>query len=535
MKDENRAKGSYSLETLLCSEMNVEPWKADTDFIIKQTGDAADWSPPQRAERCRLDAWASYLVAARFQNAAPPPLREFTHRTAMTLHRMYLAGAAVDLSRFHELGKGWRAEATKARDIVTKAAHAAGMDAFSPTDDEDLRAFVYEKLGCPVTKTTEKLGKPKVDKMTLEQFTTEHPIITSLIDFNRADKLAGTWYGPDDPDKTPARPPLKDTIVEVRPGVGRLQFRINPLGARTGRRSSGGGVGDTPDANSRNSQNWPKIARSMIRSRWDGGKIGAFDYARLEVVLMGWITGDDKLLEYFTTGEGYIGAARDIMGKEVEKDTEQYRVVKSIILGTNYNMKKWKLAHDLWYRAGVQLNSDFKKHIALAGDLREKYLNTFPGVRRYIQARLNEMGMEEQVKSPAGRVRHLPHHGPNTEGYWHLQNQAVNFPVQSFASDVTASALMDAESAILAEHGVNLLDWHAMLIETPTDLPCSVLFNEVHDELTCDLHPDTWEVDSNIIMECMKNVVSLRQFVPRFDVPLIAEATIGPRWGVEGE
>jgi hypothetical protein len=67
MHDENRGKGAYGLEALLLSEFNATPWKADTDKLIKATGNAADWSPEQRMERCRLDAWATRVLAEHLE------------------------------------------------------------------------------------------------------------------------------------------------------------------------------------------------------------------------------------------------------------------------------------------------------------------------------------------------------------------------------------------------------------------------------------------------------------------------------------
>ena len=67
MVDENRGKGAYGLETLLLSEMNFTPWKDATAALLKKTGNAADWSVEQRTERCRLDAWATAVLAKHFE------------------------------------------------------------------------------------------------------------------------------------------------------------------------------------------------------------------------------------------------------------------------------------------------------------------------------------------------------------------------------------------------------------------------------------------------------------------------------------
>lgn len=67
MFDENRGKGGYGLEALLISEFNFAPWKAETEKLIKATGNAADWTPEQRVARCRLDAWATHILAEHFE------------------------------------------------------------------------------------------------------------------------------------------------------------------------------------------------------------------------------------------------------------------------------------------------------------------------------------------------------------------------------------------------------------------------------------------------------------------------------------
>ena len=66
MYNENGGKGAYGLETLMLSYFNTDAWKAETEKLIKATGNARDWSPEQRKARCRLDAWATRMLAKYF-------------------------------------------------------------------------------------------------------------------------------------------------------------------------------------------------------------------------------------------------------------------------------------------------------------------------------------------------------------------------------------------------------------------------------------------------------------------------------------
>lgn len=463
----------------------------------------------------------------------------FTHQIALSLHRVGLAGAAVNLRAFHKLGKQWQQDAARIQDRLTKFALRHGMKQFRPTNDEDIRAVVYKKLGYPIISKTAKSALPAVDKPTLLRLQKEHkksPFISDLIEYNTKDKLASTWYGKNDkPGKR--RKSVGELIVPVsrgeaarsnRPGIGLLHFWIFPLRARTGRRASGGGEDGDPE--SRNSQNWPPVARRVVVSRWKRGKIAICDFTRLEVVLMGWRAGDSKLLDYFLHGDGYIGVAKEFWNQDVKDGTPLYKATKSFVLGLNYNMGPWKLANDLWYRADFKFSEDWDEHVRQTRKARKKYLRIFSGLARYIRDRIGEVVQKQHVVSPSGRIRHLPHHGQESEGFWHIKNSAVNFPIQSFASDVTGSAVVDYEAALLQEHGLSYRDWHSALLDRPWDLPCSPVFNEVHDELDLDLHPKTGKKDLAILVDCMRNVRSLKRLVPEFDLTLKVDVKVKETW-----
>ena len=460
----------------------------------------------------------------------------FTHMNAMSLHRVGLAGAAVDLKAFHKLGKSWTRTAKEKHDRIVKYALKQGMKEFHPTNDNHLRELLYERLKYPILKET-KSGLAGVDKATLKRIINEHDdskFLKELLEFNTADKLASTWYGKDDGKKRkksvgellvalPERP-----ASTIRQDISLLHFWIFPLRARTGRRASGGSEEGDPE--SRNSQNWPATARTCIISRWRRGKVAICDFKSLEPVLVGWRAQDERFLEYFTTGKGYIGIAQDFWGQEVVKDTPLYKATKAMVLGLDYNMGWWKLAEDLWFKAGFKFSKDWNKHVKETKIQRRRYLKMFSGLNRYIKNRIQEATDNQRVVSPSGRIRHFPHHGPTSEGFWHIRNAAVNQPIQSFASDVTGSAIVDFEHALLKEHRLSYNDWHSALLKHPWDLPCSPVFNEVHDELDLDKHPHTGKRDLEILVDSMRNVRTLKKICPEFDLKLNVDVDVGDTW-----
>lgn len=532
MADENGLKGAYELETLLRSFSNIEGWKYKTSGVT----DFSTLTPELRTERCRLDAWGAFLAAKHYQKQVPnTALIEFTHRTAATLSRLTLAGAFVDLPYFQNLSDTLNGQRLRAKDILEKQALAAGVTEFIPTNDTHIRDLLYDKLGLEVLERTKVDKLPSVSAEVLRQISSGHPAVQALLDYNRADKLYSTNIVGSQALFYPCG------LVDGVP-VAYFPFRFNPLGAKTGRRSS----------SDPNSQNWNKLVRGMVRSRYPGGRIGDYDYSRLEMVLIAWVAKDDGLLHDFTVGAGYLDAARRIMGVEVKEGTDLYTGIKSIILGVDYNMQTPKMAWGLWVgpHGGnpIRFSADYQEHERITDTYRHKYLDTYPGLGRYMEAREEELLSTQQVVSAAGRVRHLPvPQGERTPGFYRMLNQAINYPIQSLASDVTGAALVKIEQELLRLHGMTYAQYVDMLTESrrkyltnPPDsgiikplYNMSVCFNEVHDDLVFDLHPDYEKRDEELIIETMRDVTLLKKLVPDFDLKLKVGVKKASHWGVK--
>jgi len=104
---------------------------------------------------------------------------------------------------------------------------------------------------------------------------------------------------------------------------------------------------------------------------------------------------------------------------------------------------------------------------------------------------------------------------------------------------------LDIEEAFLKEAGLSYVDyfdmllrWHKNILTNPADraiivpeIKMSFIFNEVHDSIVVDLHPDLVKRDTEIIVETMKKVPSLHALEPSFQAPLDVDASIGPAWG----
>jgi DNA polymerase I-like protein with 3'-5' exonuclease and polymerase domains len=403
------------------------------------------------------------------------------------------------------------------------------MKEFVGTNDNHIRELVYQKIKMPITRRTREDDLPSVDKIALTEMLPRVPQLQDLISFNENDKLVKGWYG-GGKTKTPSVQELLQPFPK-NPSKALLHFIINPLGTKTGRRSSGGDFDEDKKVDARNSQNWPAIARAMIVSRWKGGKIGCVDYSSLEPIIQSWIARDELLFDIFYNGNGYFDIAKEIFGYTVtSKEDKIYKLTKNTYLGVAYLMGKWLMAQNFWNILGIRLSSDYKTHEAEVDKLRLKMLKTFKGLSHYQDKQRAFVARHQYVTSPSGRIRHLPHNGTGERGFKRIENQAVNFPVQSFASDITASAIMDYEEEVLHEHKLSYSDWHYALLNNPADPPCSVLFNEVHDEADADLHPSSGKRDLEILEDAVTNVRSIKALVPDFDIDLRHTIHVGRSW-----
>ncbi len=515
MANENRGKGGYELESLLTSRHNVNPWKAATKAYDET--DATTWPPDLRRERCRLDAWAACKVVTDhlyhvLGEGQPVTL---THMIAMSIHRIELAGVYIDRNKFLQTERELHTEAAQYKDRLTKKALSYGMTSFNPTNDGNIRDLLFKRMKLEVVKTTKKGNLPSVDKTTLKQHVGREEV-DLLLKFNAADKALST--------NIVGVAPL---IVPVGQDLGYLPVHINPLGARTGRRSS-----EKP-----NMQNWPPKMRQMVVSRYPNGSVLEFDYKSLEVFLLAFEAGDQKLYDYFANQGGYIAVARDMWGKEVVKGSTEYRATKSIVLGTNYNMQTALMAENLWF-LGVRFSEDYEAHTEKVDTLREAYLDMFPGIRRFMYRQRKYLIQHQCARTRTGSVRHLPHTGPKMRGFGRLVNQAINYPIQGLAAHVTGTALLDCEALLCRTAGMTLLEYHELLLRREWDKrPIPLIINEVHDSLLFDLPygPEDFtalEIAASL-KATMEQARTLRLLVPEFTMPLVAEMKIGRTWGAE--
>ena len=89
------------------------------------------------------------------------------------------------------------------------------------------------------------------------------------------------------------------------------------------------------------------------------------DFSKLEPVLFAWNANDEKMLDFFLNGGGYLAVAKELLHKKIKEGSPEYKGIKAICLGIQYNMKLHKTA--LWEDVQGQVTRFQKRFLPRAG------------------------------------------------------------------------------------------------------------------------------------------------------------------------
>ncbi|MFE4202108.1 DNA polymerase [Aneurinibacillus aneurinilyticus] len=222
-------------------------------------------------------------------------------------------------------------------DIDVEYAKQYGEEMKREIDEKE--RYLTEQLGgininspAQLKPALERLTKRKLEstdaKKVLKPLASEFPVIATLLEYKEMAKLYSTYIS--------VLPEL------IHPNTGKLHGRFNPMGARTGRFSSGGtGV---------NLQNQPKSARKLFVAP-EGWLIMGGDWSQQEVRCAAYLTQEPTLIESYEKGRDvYASMASEVYGKPYEEcgdGTPERKAMKVGVLASLYGTGKNTLAQQL--------------------------------------------------------------------------------------------------------------------------------------------------------------------------------------------
>jgi DNA polymerase-1 len=364
--------------------------------------------------------------------------------------------------------------------------HRLAGGEFNVNSTKALGEVLFERLKIQEAAGVRRVRRTQTgfatDAATLEEHYGDVPIVQKLLEYREVQKLASTY--------------LEPLPTYVNPKTGRVHGSFSQVSAATGRLAS----------SEPNLQNIPvrtergrELRRAFVpRERDERGEwvLLSADYSQVELRILAHLCGDPGLVRAFAEDKDiHTETAATVFGVMPELVTREMRSrAKAINFGLLYGMGPARLARD----TGLSV-PEAKRFI-------EKYFQSFPKVRGWIDATLEKARSDGCVETLLGRKRRFPEiSSGDSRMRSFAENAAVNTPVQGSAADVIKKAMIVLEGRLAQSEFAG-----RMLLQ-------------VHDELLLEVPERELDATRELVRDCMMNAVPLR-------VPLKVDFGHGKNW-----
>ena len=383
------------------------------------------------------------------------------------LYEMEKEGITINMDILNQLEPKYKAEIEEIRKKVCKL---AGED-FNLNSPKQLATILFDKLHLP--DNNNRKHSTNVD--VLESLRGQHPIIEEILRYRTISKLNSTY--------------IEGMRQYIKPD-GKIHTQFNQTTTVTGRLSS----------NEPNLQNIPvrteegrEIRKMFIASK--GCQLISADYSQIELRLLAHYSNDPVLVDAYKTGKDiHAITASQIFGVDLKDVTSQMRrSAKAVNFGIIYGISPYGLAQNL----GIS-TLQAKNYI-------DKYFQTYPTIRRFLDSSVEEYRTTNKVTTLFGRIRNFENVVPKSRDAKFSERAAMNMPLQGTASDIIKIAMLRVYDELKKQN-----------------LQAKIVL-QIHDELILDVPENEVDKVREIVRDKMENVVQLR-------VPLPVEIDVGKSW-----
>lgn len=391
---------------------------------------------------------------------------------AKVLAGMEIEGIRVEASTLEEMGVEIKARLAE----IEADIYAAAGEKFNINSPKQLGVVLFETLGLPVIKKTKTGYSTAAD--VLDKLKPEHDIIEHILQYRQLGKLQSTY--------------IEGLMKEIHADDHKIHTRYQQALTATGRLSS----------TDPNLQNIPirleegrKIRQAFIPEK-EGWQLFAADYSQIELRVLAHMSQDENLMQAFLHGlDIHTNTAMKVFHVEEDAVTSNMRrAAKAVNFGIVYGISDY----------GLSQNLDISRKEA--AEFIERYFESFPGVKTYMEEIVKEAKSQGYVTTLLNRRRYLPDlNSSNFNLRSFAERTAMNTPIQGSAADIIKKAMIDMDLA-LKEHKLQA----KMLLQ-------------VHDELIFEAPAEEIAMLEKIVPEVMANTVKL-------DVPLRADYSAGNTW-----
>ena len=390
----------------------------------------------------------------------------------IVLAKMEHTGVAIDVEYLKELSSYMTEKLAELEDLIYQLAG----EPFNINSPKQVAEILFDKLELKTKKKKSRSTSAEV----LEELAQEYEICEYILQHRKFAKLKSTYT-----DVLP-------TLISKRDG--RIHTTYNQALTVTGRLSS----------SNPNLQNIPirteegnKIRSAFCAMDKDNSLIMSADYSQIELRLLAHVSGDEHLIHAFTSGEDvHTMTASKVFGVKLEEVTkEMRRRAKAVNFGIVYGQSKYGLAKSI----GIT-NAEAQEFI-------DKYFETYPKVKEYMNKEVEFVNAHGYVETIFGRKRYLAAElmSPNYQIREFAQRAAINQPLQGTAADLIKMAMIDVQK------------------ELETKNLKTKMIMQVHDELVFEVPKEELETVKELVLRCMELNQPLK-------VPLDVDINCGSSW-----
>ena len=373
-----------------------------------------------------------------------------------TLRDMERAGISIEAEALKTYGDQL---AGRIRELETAIYEQAG-ETFNINSPKQLGVILFEKMQLPGGKKTKTGYSTAAD--VLEKLAPEHPIVASILEYRTLAKLKSTYA---------------DGLAGFIGPDGRIHSTFNQTITATGRISS----------TEPNLQNIPvrmelgRLIRKVFVPK-PGCVFVDADYSQIELRVLAHLSRDERLIQAYRDAEDIhrITASQVFHIPFDEVTPLQRRNAKAVNFGIVYGISSFGLSQDL---------SISRKE---ASEYIEKYFETYPGIKSFLDGLVENAKKNGYVTTLYGRRRPMPElKSSNFMQRSFGERVAMNAPIQGTAADIIKIAMIHVSERLKKEQLK------------------SRLILQVHDELLIEAEESELEQVKTILREEMQGAAEL--------------------------
>ena len=331
---------------------------------------------------------------------------------------------------------------------------------FNINSPKQLGEVLFEKMGLKGGKKTKTGYSTAAD--ILEKLAPDNPIVEEILEYRGLTKLKSTYA---------------DGLADYIGADGRIHTSFNQTITATGRISS-------TEPNLQNIPMRTELGR-LIRKVFvpkDGYVFTDADYSQIELRVLAHISGDEQLIEaYQSDADIHRITASKVFHTPFEEVTDlQRRNAKAVNFGIVYGISSFGLSQDL---------SITRKE---AAEYIEQYFATYPKVKEFLDAQVEQAKEKGYVTTLYGRKRPIPElASSNFMQRSFGERVAMNSPIQGTAADIMKIAMIHV--------------WEELRERKLS----SRLILQIHDELLIETKQEEAEEVAQLLADQMKRAANL--------------------------